>query len=918
MPGGAVDAGGGSVGSGQTQSGQLVSGEFHMYKMSLNPSDSYILTLAVTSGTLTPYIRIYDPVGALVNSPSGVGGGVRDMRQVTQGGVYTVVVIDFSGSGSGSYDLGLGVIQGAIDPGGGSIASGQTISGSLLREEFHTYRFNLKSSDSYILTLAITSGTLTPYIRIYDPFGNLVSSPSGVAGVVRDMRRVSLSGTYTVVVIDFSGTGAGDYALRLGVIPGAVDSGGGSIGNEQTVSGSILPGQFHLYTLNLNRLDSYIVTLSVISGTLTPYMRIYDPLGNLLSSPTGVSGVVRDSRQVSLTGVYTIVAIDFSNGSGNYILSVSGNITAGSQLQIVRPPVDIVVHDGSTAEFTVDAIGTTPLEYQWQFNGADMPRATDPALTLNQVGAGDSGLYTVIVRDASGSTVSASAHLSVLDDGANGIQPVQVTAPSSPPPQVGKDNLLLITHGWSPFYVSGVLNFGDISWITNMANAISNKVGSGWEVRTFDWTGVSSLPFPRQVLWEGMIAGHIYGSSLARQHQWKNVHLIAHSAGAGVIEAIAASLRVALPNAVIQETFLDPYTGIALQERGTYGQHATWADNYFVIDFTDLFLPPVQFPLATSGPLSWAYNVDVSATLPSAKSIPVYFSGTTAGSTPSVFLNSHGSPIDFYMSTVTGAEPSCAAGYGFALSIEAEGAANWSNHQRNNRPYPLCASWSVPQNLHPVWLGGPVDFSSASYGVSSSGATLFGNSGMTLSSFSSVQPLEAGAVASNAPAWFAVGMMVTNPVNIIQFNAAFTDTNGAEGLLTVYWNTNQIGVIDERATLDQQTYQFALPGTVPEGLYTLSFRLDSFTRAISSITVTDVAPGFIGLSTAPVLSISQRNGIPTVGLSGETNYTYLLESSTNLVDWVPTALLVNTNDQVFYPDLSGTNSGARFFRGVIP
>ena len=189
---------------------------------------------------------------------------------------------------------------------------------------------------------------------------------------------------------------------------------------------------------------------------------------------------------------------------------------------------------------------------------------------------------------------------------------------------------------------------------------------------------------------------------------------------------------------------------------------------------------------------------------------------------------------------------------------------------------------------------------------------------MTLSSVSSVQPLEAGSVASNAPAWFAVGVAVTNPVNFVQFNAAFTDTNGAEGLLTVYWNTNQIGVIDERATLDQQMYQFALPGTVPEGLYTLSFRLDSFTSAISSITVTEVAPGFIGVTTAPLLSISQSNGIPTVGLSGDTNYTYLLESSTNLVDWVPTALMVNTNDQVFYPDLSGTNSGARFFRAVVP
>jgi hypothetical protein len=53
-------------------------------------------------------------------------------------------------------------------------------------------------------------------------------------------------------------------------------------------------------------------------------------------------------------------------------------------------------------------------------------------------------------------------------------------------------------------------------------------------------------------------------------------------------------------------------------------------------------------------------------------------------------------------------------------------------------------------------------------------------------------------------------------------------------------------------------------------------------------------------------------------LTATTNFTYLIQSSTNLVDWTPTALLLNTNGTAQFMDSAVTNANARFYRAVMP
>jgi CotH kinase protein/Lamin Tail Domain/Bacterial Ig domain/Calx-beta domain/Immunoglobulin domain len=76
-------------------------------------------------------------------------------------------------------------------------------------------------------------------------------------------------------------------------------------------------------------------------------------------------------------------------------------------------PVSLMVAASSTASFTVMAAGGVPLEFQWRFNGADIPGATNDVLNLNNVRFLDSGEYAVRIHNAFGSALSEAATLQV-------------------------------------------------------------------------------------------------------------------------------------------------------------------------------------------------------------------------------------------------------------------------------------------------------------------------------------------------------------------------------------------------------------------------------------------------------------------------------------------------------------------------
>ncbi|MEE9293909.1 MAG: hypothetical protein V3W34_02945 [Phycisphaerae bacterium] len=67
---------------------------------------------------------------------------------------------------------------------------------------------------------------------------------------------------------------------------------------------------------------------------------------------------------------------------------------------ILEQPVDVKACFGDQVSFSIDAIGfVEPLSYQWQFNGTNIPGATDSTVDVGPVVEEDVGLYRCVLRN---------------------------------------------------------------------------------------------------------------------------------------------------------------------------------------------------------------------------------------------------------------------------------------------------------------------------------------------------------------------------------------------------------------------------------------------------------------------------------------------------------------------------------------
>lgn len=81
-----------------------------------------------------------------------------------------------------------------------------------------------------------------------------------------------------------------------------------------------------------------------------------------------------------------------------------------------QEPESLSLKAGGSAEFTVNASGTSPLYYQWLKNGQALDGATKATLPLSPVNKTDSGaVFEVIIYNAVNKVLSQAATLSVTD-----------------------------------------------------------------------------------------------------------------------------------------------------------------------------------------------------------------------------------------------------------------------------------------------------------------------------------------------------------------------------------------------------------------------------------------------------------------------------------------------------------------------
>jgi len=120
--------------------------------------------------------------------------------------------------------------------------------------------------------------------------------------------------------------------------------------------------------------------------------------------------------------VLTITDAEYANG-GSYALVASNALgvttSRAALLTVISPPSittqpqSLSVNEGSDATFTITAIGTLPLSYQWVFNGTNILGATAGSYTRFNAQLADAGTYAVVVTNALGSVTSSNALLAL-------------------------------------------------------------------------------------------------------------------------------------------------------------------------------------------------------------------------------------------------------------------------------------------------------------------------------------------------------------------------------------------------------------------------------------------------------------------------------------------------------------------------
>jgi hypothetical protein len=124
------------------------------------------------------------------------------------------------------------------------------------------------------------------------------------------------------------------------------------------------------------------------------------------------------------TNVVTGMSSDSSPTTGN-VWGANFYLVAGSGPPLItaQPQSQLFCDLGASVSFSVSVFGPGPITYQWLFNGATVPGASGPSLTLPGVQPINAGQYSVVVTGPAGSVTSAGATLAMATPPTAGARP---------------------------------------------------------------------------------------------------------------------------------------------------------------------------------------------------------------------------------------------------------------------------------------------------------------------------------------------------------------------------------------------------------------------------------------------------------------------------------------------------------------
>ncbi|MCX8155575.1 MAG: immunoglobulin domain-containing protein [Verrucomicrobiae bacterium] len=198
-----------------------------------------------------------------------------------------------------------------------------------------------------------------------------------------------------------------------------------------------------------------VVFSAVVSGYPPPFtyrfQRVSTTLEEVVTAATNITFTLRNVVFTN-AGIYRIVAYNLATTNG---LSTLCNLTVVSWPFITAQPSNAVVNAGSNAVFSVTAVGTGTLSYQWYYQGTNVVAgATGATLTVtNARVAVNEGAYQVVISNAYGVVTSEVATLTVRQPAYIVQEPADVTAPVG-----GTATFTVTAGGGGPYFYTWYVN----------------------------------------------------------------------------------------------------------------------------------------------------------------------------------------------------------------------------------------------------------------------------------------------------------------------------------------------------------------------------------------------------------------------------------------------------------------------------
>jgi len=620
-----------------------------------------------------------------------------------------------------------------------------------------------------------------------------------------------------------------------------------------------------------------------LSGTITPTAG-----GNgatvALNGAASTSATADSSGNYAFAGLpngtYTIAPshTGFTFTPGSQSMAVNGanvtgvNFTATAAAvapTITTQPVNQAVTAGQTATFAVVAIGTAPLSYQWQKNGANIAGATSASYTTPATTTSDSGsTFAVVVSNTTGTVTSSAATLTV---NAAAVAPTITTQPANQTVTAGQTaSFTAAASGTAPLNYQWQKNSVAIAGATSssyttpatassdngaqFAVLVSNTAGSATSsAATLTVNTASVAPsITTQPSSQTVTAGQTVSFSVAAtgtaplSYQWQktSVAIAGATSSSYTTPATASSDNGALFTVVVSNT-----AGSVTSSAATLTVNAAPVVPSITTQPAGQSVTAGQtasFSVAATGTAPLSYQWQKNSVAIAGATLPSYTTPATANS-------DNGAQFTVVVSNTAGSVTSSAA----TLTVNAASVAPSITAQPANQT---------------VAAGQTASFSVAATGTAPLGYQWNKNgtaiSGATLSSYTTA----ATSISDNG-ALFTVG--VSNTAGNVTSNAATLTVNVAQppsvsitspangatvsGTITVSGTASDaVGVSSVQVQVDGGAFSSA------SGTTNWSFSLDTTSLSNATHTFTARATNSSGLSSSSSVSVNVSNSSGTI------------------------------------------------------